>query len=1142
MYLEQFARNSHASGKMSSKAQQLPGFEDNLASKSPIGPCGYVYIYPKEHFCYDEVALLGDNYEHSKVFSLPLLCGLTVEDGFVTNVKAVHQKLDMTTVSLRLTSFHRQVFVFHNADWFPPIFRGPGLDKICQDARKLFGYSEFTKNEQRNINPSDLCPPQMGSDSCVMAVVITEGFKQRLYFGKLVALKSHIQSVIINKTEVFRIPLYDEDLFVRHDNLIHFNCHELSEYLYYASYTGLAQAFRIKNVSGLLSAIHTQFTQDRYKLPKLSDIKEYSSSVINGQDVTLMIIDNVCTELALSYGMGFLEAPHEKSKLLDFSTWEIFSLCETPEDRMNALTRWNIQQSVHVHVQLFSINSVLYVTKVAKQSNNARNDQSIFNCYYMQHGLANLLEQTFSEKGAVIFPGVPSSCMDGNAYTIFHLAYAASFSKNNLARICYYLQFCQHHKSTLHPSYNISQYVGSAAVSNVCQQCKGNYPCVCINTLFYRLKDRFPPILASSKREPYVVSGVTNTFNELDFLGNFATFKEKDDEQHQLDDIPKYTYWQLNQTITEKLEAIGIREINGNEDITGIGKMSIKAFLEIFKTIDSIVDTESVKFINSLTKNNINFRESIKGIYHIIQFCCNPYWQSPCSILFNLFWRSLFVILQDIALPICAMYDADNPSFGMHPSEWLKIHYQTLWTNFKSFFLDKGVITGSELKVVHSDMFSDFFDTEAASNNMLCPSKVQVRLTRGHIIVPKNLKFKNRILFSGASISDQYQTAFLKTLSKKDTYIINGPFIKFLNAFHSSLFPNLKISALYLWSMFSKKRQIPVLNDVDTDLLMNLFAFVDSNSKLFEETNLFDLIPDSFITYAKQRLNNAILRACGQTQFYAGTLHAIVSKIQIVDGEEFPHILGETPLTCVEDYLSKIKGCKAMTVNTSLRESASAISRTRPIVTLPIVVNKYTGITGNAQLFQSGNVGYFLGRGVDKNLLGDTSFFKKQINSFMRKRYMFMTPIVGNLIKQNSSQSINPYDFENIKKNIQSILEGQHDHKVFSNVVCELIKGFGHKCKDLTLDDLQFYLGQFYIFAENILEKISILAEIDGAWTVEWALDILESQSTGYQDIEFIEFTESPRSIEENTTLNIPAANVNRKRKIVSLLDSIDLS
>nr|AAO12298.1 major DNA binding protein [Porcine lymphotropic herpesvirus 3] len=1125
---------------MASKAQQAGSLEDNLASKSPLGPCGYVYIYPKDHFSYSEVALLGDKYDDSGVFSLPLLCGLTVEEGFITNIKAVHQKLDIATVSVRLTSFHRQVFVFHGANFFPPIFRGPGLDSICNDARKIFGYSEFTKNQYKNVDPSDLCPSHLSTDSCIMAVVITEGFKQRLYFGRLVALTSHIQSVIVNKTEAFRIPLYDEDLFGRHENLLRFNCHELSEYLYYTFYTGLAQAFRIKNVSGLLDAIHTQFTQDKYKLPKLSDIKEYSSSTINGQDTTLMIVDNVCAELALSYGMSFLEAPHEKSKILDFSTWEIFSSCETQEDRVEAITRWNAQQSLHVHSQLFSVNSVLYLTKVAKHGTNARNDQNVFNSYYLQHGLMSLNEQTFSEKGTLIFSGVPGSSLDGNAYTLYHLAYSASFSKNNLARICYYLQFCQHHKSTLHPSYSISQYVGSVAGSNVCQLCHGTCPCTCLNTLFYRLKDRFPPILNGSKRDPYVVTGVTNTFNELDFLGNFATFKEKDDEQHPTDDAPKYTYWQLNQTILEKLEGMGIREVNGNEDTSGIGEITMKTFLEIFKNIDNAVDVESVKFINSLTKNNINFRESIKGIYHIIQFCCNPYWQSPCSIFLNLFYRSLFTVLQDIALPICAMYDADNPSFGLPPSEWLKMHYQTIWTNFKSFFMDKGVVTGTELKIVHSDMFNDFFDTEAASNNIYCPSKVQVRLTRGHVIVPKNLKFKNRILFSGANTSDQYQMAFLKSVSKRENYIVNGPFIKFLNAFHSSLFPNLKISALYLWSNFSKKRQIPMITDVDSDLVRNLFSYVETNSKLFEEFNLFDFIPDSFITYAKQRLNNAILRACGQTQFYAGTLHAIVSRLQSVESEEFPHVLGAVPITCTADYLAKVRGCKALIINTSLRESASVISRTRPIVTVPIVVNKYTGITGNAQLFQSGNVGYFMGRGVDKNLLGDASFFKKQTNSFMRKRYMFMTPIVGSLIKQTSSQSITPFEFEAIKKNIQTILEGQHDHNVFTNVVCELIKVLGRRCKDLTLDDLQFYLGQFFIFADNILEKIDVLAQIDGAWTIEWALDVLETESVGDNAVQFIEFNEPPCTPDEKI-ITKGSPQCNRKRKIVSLLDSIDL-
>ncbi|AIB03163.1 single-stranded DNA binding protein [Bovine gammaherpesvirus 6] len=1133
---------------MAFRNQQVQNIEDNIGSKATIGPCGFIYIYPKSHFNFAEISLLGDRCEASAVLSLPLLHGVTVEDGFLNNVKAVHKKVDLTTISVRLTTYHSHAFVFHNGEEFTPIFQGPGLRQICETARDIFGYSKFTPVAGLAcVNAADVCPPIFNENDTVMAVAVTEGFKERLFFGKLVYVKSQLHSVLINKTEVYKVPLYDEDLFAKQNSIPRFYSPELSEYMYYNLYTGMAQALRIKNVTGLIEAIQNQFTQDKYKIAKLSHLKEFTAATVNSQDSTLMVIDAVASELALSYGMSFLEAPQDKSKLQDYLNWDIFSSCETDEERVKALERWNAHQAIHVHAQLFSTNSVFYINRIAKQVQSASSkvEPNVYNSYYLQHGLANLADETLFEGGDPAFGGIPTSALNGNYYTVSHLAYAASFSANALAKMCYYLQFCQHQRSTLNPAYSVQQYVGSAANSDICEQCRGECPCVCINTLFYRLKDRFPPVIPGSKRDPYVVTGVTNVFNELDFLGNFASFKDKDDEQGQADEVPKYTYWQLNQTVVERLETLGILEHSPQDDTSPLnGTMTMAKFMDTFKEIDNIVDTEVVKFINTMTKNNVNFRESVKGIHHIVQYICNPYWQAPCSVFKNLFYRTLLTVFQDIALPISIIYESENPSHGSLPSEWLKMHYQTLWTNFKSFFIDKGVITGSEFKIMHGEQFSDFFDLDAACNNMFVPVKVQVRLAKAQVIVPKNIKIKNRILFSGTNMSDQYQNAFLKSSGKKENYILNGPYVKFLNEFHRTLFPNLKISSLYMWSNFCKRKQIPAMPDVPKEELSNFFSYISNNSRLFDEVNLLDVIPDSFVTYAKQRLNNAILRACGQTQFYAGTLHSILPKVQYVSAAEYPHVLNKTKISSVGEYEAATAQAKAMVINSSIRESASNVARLRPIITLPIVVNKYTGITGNAQIFQSANLGYFMGRGVDKNLLMDSYVAKRQPNAYMRRRHVFITPLVGTLIKHSFQHQTTSFEIEAIKKSIQVILEEKQDERVFNSVTCELVKSLGFACKDLNMDDLEFFLGQYSMFANNILENIEYLSNVDGPWTEEWAKEVLEASTVTSENVEFVPFDYTPALLGEPQIVaqGGNGANVSgRKRKLHSMLNNIDL-
>ncbi|ATI21897.1 ORF6 [Alcelaphine gammaherpesvirus 1] len=1127
---------------MALKHQLNHAVEDNLGSKAPIGPCGFIYIYPETHFNFKEISLLGDKYAEAGAFSLPLLHGVTVEEAFVPNVKAVYKKIDMTTVSVKLSTFYNRAIIFHNVEKFESIFSGPGLGSLCKEACDLFGYVPFTPLGEGSTDVSDICPPVWQEKDAIMAVVITEGFKERLHLGKLIYLKSQMHSVMINKTEVYRIPLYDEDLFTKKSSLRRLYLPAVSEYLYYTLYTSLAQSLRVHNAASLVEEIQEQFVHDKYKMAKLVSFKEYPLATVGACDTTLMVIDAVAAELGLSYSLSFFEAPQEKTKVQDYYSWDIFASCETDSDRLEALSKWNALQAIHIHAQLFSTNSIYYVNRVARQAPipNSKVEPNVYNSYYLQHGLANLCEETLFEDGSPAFTGAPASSLDGSSFTLQHLAYAAAFSPNLLARMCYYLQFCQHQKSTLNPAYNITEYVGSAANSPVCSLCSGQCPCVCINTLFYRLKDRFPPVLQGSRRDPYVITGITNVFNELDFLGNFASFRDKDEDQNQTEETPRYTYWQLNQTLTEKLEAAGLVDSPvADEGAGGSGSMNLEKFVRTFSDIDSLVDAEAAKFINTMIKNNVNFKESIKGVSHVIQYNCNTYWQAPCSLMLNLYYRSILTIIQDIALPISTVYESENPAQGYKPNEWLKLHYQTLWTNFKSFFIDKGVITGTEMKVVHAEQFSDFFDVDAATNNMYSPVKVQVRLARAQVLALKNIKVKNRILFSGTSMSEHYQNAFLKTANRRDNYILAGPYVKFLNSFHRQLFPNLKISCLYLWSNFCKKKQIPCVPGVSAEALNKFFSYINNNSKQFEEVNMLDVVPDSYVTYAKQRLNNAILRACGQTQFYAVTIHSIFPKVQETCALEYPHVLGTSSVDSVEDYVNNVQNLKALTVNSSLRESAANLARSRPIVTLPVVVNKYTGIAGNAQLFQSANLGYFMGRGVDKNLLGDSLFVKKQQNSYMRKKYLFMTPLVGNLLKPSYTHQGTAFEIETVKRTIQSILEDQADEDVLNRVVCELVKSLGAGCADLTLDDIQFYLGSYGMFSENILEKLDQLRELVGPWTHEWAESVLKSGTCETDEVQFVAFEEEQVKL---TSMDHSGKVVGgKKRKIATMFDDLDL-
>nr|BEG22998.1 single-stranded DNA binding protein [Macronycteris gammaherpesvirus 1] len=1132
---------------MASKANSGP-IEENVGTKAPIGPCGFIYIYDRKTFPVAEASLLGNFYVGGNAFSLPLLFGLTVEHDFVVNVKAVHKKLDLATVSVKATTYHREVIVFKNATAFTPIFDSLGLEALCATTRKLFGFSEFTshppKEELFTLNNLESFIPEV-KDS-IAAVVITESFKERLYSGHLIPLESQIQCVQVGQCEAYKIPLYDEDLFSKSSIKEHFKpfySPEVSQYLFEAHFTNLAQGLRVKDVSKLIEVLEKQSINDHYKLPKVYNCREFPIQVgKHASDSSVMIVDSVATELAVSYGLAFIELPQESTSCLNYDKWPIFEKCENTEQRLDALRHWNAQQSVHVHAQLFSTNSILYLAKVQRQ-NSLKGTENAYNSFFLQHGLSSLGDPTQKENGIPSFEGIPSSLLSGNSFSIQHLVYAACFSPQILARLCYYLQFAQNQKTSTNQSYNIPQYIGTAANTPLCGECHGSCPCSCINTLFYRLKDRFPPVITSQRRDPYVITGVAGAYNDLDLAGNFASFREKDDENAQAEEQQKYTYWQVTQTIMEKLAEMGICE--GTEDCAGI-ITNIASFLKTFKDIDAVVDTEINKFINSMVKNNVNFRENIKSIHHILQYVCNVYWQPPCSVFLNLYYRSILTLIQDISLPTSMIYEQENPAVGVSPGEWLKMHYQTLCTNFKTACIDKGVLTGVEYKIIHKDPFSDFFDVDSALRGEFVPSKVQVKVSRALVTAPKMIKIKNRIMFSNSVSSESIQNAFIKSGSKNDAYIVNGPYMKFLNLYHSVMFPQAKISPLFLWHMFSKKRQMPMMPNISRENLMELATYIDYNSKLHDEMSIIDIVPETFYSYAKVRLNDAIFRSCGQTQFYATTLHCLTPKIHKVGAEEYPHVLGTQSIKDSEHYLFLVKNQFTSTIQCTTRESICEMGKCRPIITVPLVVNKYTGITGNSQIFQCANLGYFLGRGVDKNLISENASFRKQnMGISMRKRHVFMTPLSDYILKKISVGSSVTFEIEAVKKKIQQIFSDTENPNMFKEVVIQLVKSLGSECSAIDPLDLEYYLGHYYIFADDIIALIQTLSTVGGPWTEDWARQVLVDEPLNTENLEFISFDEpsclNPVNEDLHAPVNTSSVSIAKKRKVNAILGEIDL-
>ncbi len=113
---------------------------------------------------------------------------------------------------------------------------------------------------------------------------------------------------------------------------------------------------------------------------------------------------------------------------------------------------------------------------------------------------------------------------------------------------------------------------------------KGHYQTLCTN---FRSLEHLDKVTRAM--------GLLLSYNETDFLGNFLNFIDKEDDGQRPDDEPRYTYWQLNQNLLERLSRLGIdaegkleKEPHGPRDfvkmfnMTG-GKRSLSLKKSVFR-------------------------------------------------------------------------------------------------------------------------------------------------------------------------------------------------------------------------------------------------------------------------------------------------------------------------------------------------------------------------------------------------------------------------------------------------------------------------------------------------------------------------------------------------------------------------------
>ncbi len=267
---------------------------------------------------------------------------------------------------------------------------------------------------------------------------------------------------------------------------------------------------------------------------------------------------------------------------------------------------------------------------------------------------------------------------------------------------------------------------------------------------------------------------------------------------------------------------------------------------------------------------------------------------------------------------------------------------------------------------------------------------------------------------------------------------------------------------------------------------------MDGGSRAHEESNVIDVVPGNLVTYAKQRLNNAILKACGQTQFYISLIQGLVPRTQSVPARDYPHVLGTRAVESAAAYAEATSSLTATTVVCAATDCLSQVCKARPVVTLPVTINKYTG-PGTWDTLWAGAWTGTCCRPPDRNLLqAPGAGLRKQAGgSSMRKKFVFATPTLGLTVKRRT-QAATTYEIENIRAGLEAIISQKQEEDCVFDVVCNLVDAMGEACASLTRDDAEYLLGRFSVLADSVLETLATIASSGIEWTAGAARDFLE--------------------------------------------------
>lgn len=1072
--------------------------DNNVANAAEVANGAWLYFQKRTDHLDNILKKLSAFYDGGSVMIAPLLYDVTVENGFPVAMKTPFMLHDENLL-LKTAAAMPFVFILNKDE---NIFKTEdytlNIDSACEQSAERLGFTLFDDQSKKDCDLLALCKSlDIKSEDYLIYVVCCYGFKEFLFYGYLVPHVTDVKNVEIGGRPVLKVPMYCPLLFLKtveeienvEDSFIlenGFYNKDLSRCLYYFVFAALAISLRYENINYLIKTTMIQYVNLTHSAPKLYEKKlyrgYYNSKLTTADQDTLALCDISLSEMGLSHMSYYIDSAYESTFVLDFPNWPMIKN-KTPEEQYTELENFKLHLSVHACGLFFAENSVLYQTRLWKQNAageaNAAEKENLLKSVFFCNGLQIYSEDYFDDAKVL---HKEKQEIKKEKYGIDQLCYAVAFSPHLLSQAMWFLNRVEQYK-TAQGLESLYYYIINSS-SGVCEYCDSSHCNSCLGSIMFRLASRFPTTHKTHKKEPCVTTLVGRQFADVTVLGSYGKKygdREQRDGKITQDPLDRLKY--LNNILDYCKKSCLLD--NEKNDTVAIGDKS--QFVHAISSLNKTIDEELHKFVNDMNKHP-TAREDIKNATISFSLEGNQFMYAFSPLFFYAYTRTLSYTIQNIALIPVTEKIVTYPFTYSCYSKWIKQHYQSIFGEFKKTHAKKGFFNQVDLKIKPTPI-NEVFPNFSSLITKLNTKKVrrtsyQCKLCEYQVFAVKDIRIKYR------PVPKNKETPFFAKSDGINRNPIQGCLAFLLTKFHKVLFPDLNMSVVTFWHrVCSNSLKNTNVNLGEKAAVEAFMKFVFETTTDYDNWNVFDCVPECIVQYVEYRFTSRLLHICGYRGNYMGTIQPLVSVLQPARLEHVPCYLipGKTYKT-VADYVTDCKdqenclGVRYVGKTQPFHKIQHAFEQ-RPIITFAFSLEKYPGVSGNSEIYQCGQMGYFVGTGIDRNL---NTLSRGGDYKFMRRKYVLQTFLTNFLCTKSKRETV-LFDFEIVKNKINTILEGG---MVYDELELSIISEIMQHCNEIPCyNDLLFLTDYQEFLATSLNEKFEVL---DDQQITDYSLDNLK--------------------------------------------------